>query len=212
MFLYRLPARWSRKAGVNPSSQWCWEPGAWSPRTTMKTAATTPPCLPAPVRPPSRWSSTNAVRPKRGRSSLGGSWPFHRPALQMHFHRQSSVLIILPDATTWSSQILEVGRSATTWKLERTSGPRWGARNFIFSPFSTPPPKEKLCFQVSSGLRFNHLHLLYSHRRWRLMLALSCSSSFTLIAAIMSGDISSQWQRWASLISLFLGCQTCSCW
>lgn len=71
MFVSRVPARWSRKAGVNPSSQWCWEPGLWSLRTTMRTAAMTPPCLPAPVPRPSRWSSTNAVRLKRGRSSRG---------------------------------------------------------------------------------------------------------------------------------------------
>lgn len=53
---------------------------------------------------------------------------------------------------------------------------------------------------------------LGSHRRWHLMLALSCSSSSTLIAVIMSGVTSSLWQPWASQISRFLGCQTCSCW
>lgn len=54
------------KAGISPSSRWCWEPGTWSPLTTMRTAAMRPPCLPAPVLPPLRWSLTSAVRQKRG--------------------------------------------------------------------------------------------------------------------------------------------------
>lgn len=53
---------------------------------------------------------------------------------------------------------------------------------------------------------------LCSFRRWHLTLALNFSSSSTLIAVITSGVTSSLWQPWASQISLFLGCRTCSCW
>lgn len=111
MFLLRVAARWNRKAGVNPSSQWCYEPGPWSPLTTMTTAAMIPLCLPAPVQPPLRWSLTSAARQKRGKRS-GGS--FFIELCYNCFPQTLLCSYYLPGATTWSLQILEVERSATT--------------------------------------------------------------------------------------------------
>lgn len=83
-------------------------------------------------------------------------------------------------------------------------------------------PKVRYEKNHSSSLHMKHCCLwiawhisvasLGSYRRWHLTLALSSSFSSTLTAVIMSGVISSPWQLWASRISLFLGCQTCSCW
>lgn len=58
--------RWTRRPGISPSSQWCWEPGMWNPLTTMRTAVTRPPSMLALVLHHLKWSLMSAVRQRRG--------------------------------------------------------------------------------------------------------------------------------------------------
>lgn len=76
-------------------------------------------------------------------------------------------------------------------------------KQFSLSPYETLNPLIPSHMSVAS---------FAAYRRWHLTLALISSSSSTLITLITSGVTSSLWQPWASQISLFLGCQTFSCW
>lgn len=75
-------------------------------------------------------------------------------------------------------------------------------------PFSSLQ-KKQCCYLFNLHM---YAASLFSSRKWHLTLALSSSSSSTLIAVITSGVTSSLWRPWACQISPFHGCPTCSCW